>query len=274
MGMRLPLPAVAVALAGCVPPPEYSIRRSALAPTMAPAAYSGQPMAQPIELSFGSGSVVSLAPPEDGSAGRAGLYVPRVDLNGGLRGRVGDGSLAVLLDTGSSDGATAIAKDIPKPRQSTTGIGVEGTYSFGGEGPFRVGVALELLGYSVAWHQDTTCIAHCDGASVPPSEGSDTVAVMSLGLAPSYRLGRVVLFGSLTVRNHPTVDKSDVVATYLVPSTPEVKPGPWNAVIGGGVAVQLVGPLRGMVQLFMPVSGDPVIYAPTAAASLALGLGR
>jgi len=271
--MRLPLLAATAALAGCVPPPEYSIRRSALAPTMAPAAYLGQPMPEPLELSFGSGSLASVATPEDGTDGRAGLWVPRLDLHGGFRGRVGDGSLALLIDSGLSDGATAIAQDMPKPRRNTMGFGVGATYAFGGAGPFRVGVAIELLEYEVAWHQDTTCIAHCETATAPPSEGADSVGVMSLGVAPSYRFEGVTVFGSLTMRNHPTVDKSDVVATYLTPSTPHVDPGPWNAVVGLGVEAQLVGTLRGMLQVYMPVSADPVVYAPTVAASLAVGFG-
>jgi hypothetical protein len=230
-------------------------------------------MADPLEIAVGSSSLVRAGAPSDGSGGSAGLYVPRYDVNGGLRGRIGDGSLGLFIDSGLSNDAYAVASDMLRPRTSTTGLGVDLAYAVG-PGPWRLGIAVELIEYIVSYEQTWTCVKNCDLGTAPPSDrGTESIGVASVGLTPSYRLGRWVLFGSLTVRNHPTLEKSDVVLSYGA-YPPHVESGPWNGIAGAGFQVDLAGSLRALVQAYVPFSATPVVYPPTLAAALVLGFGR
>ncbi len=252
--------------AGCA---TYSVRRAALVPHMAPVATSGQPLETPVELALGTSNAAAAGSPGEGSSG-AGLYIPRVDVNGALRGRVGNATLGVIADFGSGDGAMAASDDMPRPEGDTWGMGVSMAYSFGGAGPFRLGVELDLLRYSIPWKETWTCVDDCEYASMPPVvSGEEGVMVAALGLVPSYRGDRWVLYGGATFRNHPTIDKGDVLNLELVEP---VEAGPLNLVLSVGLEVLVVSTVRVAVVVYQPLGDDPVAYPPTIAAQLKVGL--
>jgi hypothetical protein len=249
------------------------VRRAALTPNPAPAWHDGQPMDRPVELALGSASVVhTAAPTSDGGDG--GVVVPRYDVNGGVRARVTkDFDIGLLYDQGLNQGAEKTASDMPRPVGDTYGGGLSLHYS-AGDGPLRWGLEANLLVYSVPWTETWTCVKDC-GGTIPPQtftrDGRETVPVGSFSVIPSWRTGSWVLYGSMTLRNHPTIDKGDVLQIEI--DSP-VDAGPINMVVAGGAEVALGGGVKAQGQIYMPLTGDPVRYSPTVALGLIVGLGE
>lgn len=259
------IPFVLVACVGCS---TYSVRRAALVPHMAPVTTNGQPMAEPIELALGTSNLGSAGDPSEGANGD-GLYIPRLDVNGGLRGRIGNATIGLIADYGSGDGAMATASDMPRPEGDTWGGGVMMAYSFG-DGPLRLGAELDLMRYTIPWKESWTCVEDCEYATMPAvRSGKEEVAVIALGLVPSYRSGRWTIYGGATLRNHPTIDKGDVIQFEI---HDPVTAGPVNVVLSAGAEVTLASTVRAGLVVYQPLGEEPVAYTPTVAAQLTVGL--
>jgi hypothetical protein len=250
---------------GCA---SYSVRRAALVPHMAPVGTTGQPMTEPLELSVGTADLLATGDPSDGG-GNAGLYIPRVDLNGGLRARIGPLALGLVYDHGANDGATAVAPDMPHPDGDTYGGGVTIAYA-AGSGPFHVGLELDLLRYSIPWKEMWTCVQDCQfGVAPTVQQGREGVGVYAVGVVPSVRTSWGAVYGGATLRNHPTIAKGDVEQIEIFAP---VESGPVNLVLSFGVEVRLAGTLRGGLLAYVPLGDDPVRYPVTLAASLTAGI--
>src|SRR5687768_10645970 len=107
---RAPALAALALATGCS---TYTVRKSALAPHIAPPLRSGQGMGDAAaEASVGASTLVSAGAPEEGENANAGLYIPRVEANAALRGQVRDNlDIGVLWDHGFRRGAYATSED-------------------------------------------------------------------------------------------------------------------------------------------------------------------
>ena len=255
---------------GCA---TYSIRRAALTPNPAPVTRDGQPMASPFEIAVGTASLARVSAPQTGDDPNEGLVVPRFDLNGGIRARIGRNfDVGFLFDNGFNGGAEMTAPDMPRPSGDVTGYGVSVHGSLG-EGDFRVGLELDALVYDIPWTETWTCVDDCGSDPEPLTHvrsGHAQTGVVALGVIPSWRVGPWVLFGSATARNHPTIAKGSVQKIEI---DDPVDAGPVNLVVAAGAELMLAGGARVAMQAYLPLSNDPVKYAPTLAASLIMGFG-
>ena len=255
----------------------YTVRKSALAPHIAPPMRSGQNlMGAAAEASVGASALARAKNPVEGPDANAGLYIPRVEVVAALRKRISeDMDLGLLYDHGFRRGAYATSEDQPEPKNgSTYGGGVTGFYSVPTGSPgLRVGIGLDLLMYSVPYVKYTTEV---DGTYTRVEHDRESVGVYSLAIIPSFRSGRVTLFGGGTVRNHPTIDKGDIeggIDPYLSDDD-EVESGPPNFILSAGLDVELGQGIRAMAIVYQPVDKDPVDYGPTLGIGLTLPLGR
>jgi len=257
----------------------YTVRKSALAPHMAPPMRNGQNlMGSAAEAAVGASAMARTADPVEGPDANAGLYIPRVEVTAALRKRISaDMDLGLLYDHGFRRGAIATSEDQPEPNNgSVYGGGVTGFYSVPTGTPgLRVGVGLDLLVYSVPYVEYRTCVDFC--GSEPYSRvdhDRDNIGVYSLAVIPSYSTGRVTVFGGGTVRNHPTIDKGSIEGPLEIDSDDEVDSGPPNFILSGGIDVELGQGIRAMAIVYQTMDKDPVDYAPTLGIGLTLPLGR
>lgn len=257
----------------------YTVRKSALAPHMAPPMRNGQNlMGAAAEASVGASALARTDAPKEGPDANAGLYIPRVEVTAALRKQISsDLDLGLLYDHGFRRGAYATSEDQPEPNNgSVYGGGVTGFYSVPTGTPgLRVGIGLDLLIYSVPYVEYRTCVDLC--GSEPYSRvdhDRDSIGVYSLAVIPSYSTGRVTVFGGGTVRNHPTIDKGSIEGPLEIDSDDEVKSGPPNFVLSGGIDIELGQGIRAMAIVYQPIDRDPVDYAPTLGVGLTLPLGR
>lgn len=274
-GMKAALLSLMALSLGCQ---TYSVRRSALVPNAAAPARSGEPARGVMELGLSTPRAVSLASPKEGDGANAGLYLPRTQVTGELRiparGLSPDLDLGAIYDLGLRNGATAITPDQPKPdRGDVMGLGASIFYAPEVSPGFRLGVGAALLLYTIPYIEYRTCIDNCAGLEFTDIEkGSSTISSYRVSLHPSYRVGNVRYFGSITARNHPTNTKGEITNDPFFDSDDEVRSGPTNIIVAAGIEVDF-GKLRGLVQVIQPLTQDPVDYAPTVGLGLALPLG-
>jgi hypothetical protein len=95
---------------------------------------------------------------------------------------------------------------------------------------------------------------------------------IALAAIPSWRLGDVAIFGGVTGRNHPTIEK------HAVTDRPDDGEGPrmgsLSLMASLGFEAELAAGLRLGMALYQPFPVGPVSYAPTVSAHLAIPLFR
>lgn len=266
---------IALLLSGCLAKqPAYSVRRAALVPHAMPSTSSGHPLERATEVSFGADTLAAPIGPSEGDP-EAGLHVPTHQVNAGFRVKPTEKfDVGVIYERGFNSGSRSLADDQPDvPRGDAAGYGVSMRYS--GEtsnDKLRVGLRLDLLSYSVPYVEYRTCISNCtmfDETEI--DEGTAIVPGFAFAITPSYRTGRVTVFGGLTVGNHPTVDKAGMETGYDGGSDVEV--GPLNYVASVGADVAISDNVRASLVVYQPLSQAPVSYGPTLAAGLKIPLG-
>jgi hypothetical protein len=271
--MRIAFLALLATSAACT---TYTVRKSALAPHIAPPMRSGQDLGNATaEASFGASALGRTDAPVEGQDANAGLYIPRVQMFGALRKRLGDDfDLGVLYDHGFRRGAFATSDDQPEPRTgSTYGLGVTSFYSIEVDPRFRIGIGGDLMIYSIPYVEYRTCVDFCGDAPYTRVEHDrDSIGVYSLSVIPSWRSGRLTLFGGGTIRNHPTIDKGQI--DDIFDDDDEVEGGPPNFIVQAGIDLELGQGIRAMAIAYQPVDEDPVDYAPTFGLALTFPLGR
>jgi hypothetical protein len=259
---------------GCT---TYTVRKSALAPHIAPPLRSGQGMgASAAEASVGASTLVSAGAPEEGEGANAGLYIPRVEMNAALRGQLRENlDIGVLWDHGFRKGAYATSEDQPSPDNgSVYGGGGSLFYSMQTGAPeLRVGFGIDLMIYSIPYVEYRTCVDFCgDGPYTTVTHDRDNIGVYSLSLVPSWHSGRLTLFGGGTVRNHPTIEKGSVEGVF--DSDDEVTGGPAVFIAHAGLEVEVGGGVKAMGLVYQPLEQDPVRYLPTLGVALTVPLAR
>jgi len=269
--MRLVIITMFAVTAACQ---TFAQHRAALVPHATPLPTDGQPLQGAGEVSLGATNVMDVVTPGAGNPD-AGDAVPSTQLRGSLSGRINDViSLGGVYERGLASGSHAITSSQPPvDNGDVAGYGVNGTFSVPTSVPgLRVGVSVELLVWSVPWVQYTVCVQNClPGPSYAVMDkGTDTVATFALGVIPSYRVGRLTVFGGATIRNHPTITEKILTDE---PGDAEVRGGPFNLTVHVGAAVDLGGGVRASLLLDQTVTADPVSYGPGVAAMLAIPFG-
>jgi len=270
--MRSRLVLILAVATGCQ---TYAVHRAALVPHATPLPIDGQPMSNPAELSLGASNVMDPASPSAGNPD-AGDTVPTTQLRGSLSGRVEpDISIGAVYERGLANTSHAVTSSQPPiDNGDVAGYGVHLTWSIPLGAPgWRLGMSSELLLWTVPWVQYTTCVDGCgpsQGFTVM-EKGTDTIATFALAVVPSYRTGRLTLFGGATARNHPTVTEKDL--TDDPNSDADVRAGPFNLTLQAGASFDLGGGVRASMIVHQTVTRDPVSYGPSMAAMLAIPLG-
>ncbi len=256
-----------------------SVRRAALVPNMQPIQRSGQPIGDTaVELGVGSPTLVSTAEPKEAKDANAGIVLPRWEVNGALRARLTHNlDIGLIFDQGMKSGARKVNEDMPFPDNGNVyGYGCSLFYSREVGDKLDLGLGLDVAFYSIPYVEYRTCTGEdCIlGDYTIVFEDRDMVGVMALGVIPSYRVSeKLTLFAGATVRNHPTIEKSDVENSLDPLFDPEdVEAGPLNLVVSGGAEVQLGGGFKAMAYIFQPVTRDPVVYGPSFGLALAIPL--
>lgn len=259
--------------AGCQ---TYAQHRAALVPHQSPLPIDGQPLQSAGALALGASNLGNVTAPNAGDPG-AGDIVPSDQLRGSLDLRASRNvSLGVAYEHGLAAGATRV-KDSEPPitDEDVTGYGAHIAVSIPTSNPaWRIGVATELMMWTIPWVQYSTCVDNCGtstGTTVM-STGRDQVPTIALAIVPSYRAGRLTVFGGFTARNHPTIiEKIDTV----LPNEPaDVQSGPFNITAQAGAEIEISSGVTASVLVHQTLTRDPVIYGPSLAAMLTIPLGR
>lgn len=276
--LRAALLLAAVVLSAASSQPEYSVRRAALAPHAAPPMRSGQPMEQRAEVALGTTSAVSAGDPTPSEYSDPGVELPRFDLNGALRLKLGRGAdLGFIWDQGFDDGARSLSGDQPEVTYGDVyGGGLSFMYSADAGVPgLHIATTIDVMSYSVPYVEYRTCVDNCDG--VPQTEvynGRTRVPAIGLGALGSYRTGPWTFFGGFSLRTHPTVDKGGTeYGAGNGESTEDVTGGEFNLILSAGTELAIGRNLRAMAIVYQPVEGDPVNYAPTVALGVTIPFG-
>jgi len=261
---------VTLVFTGCA---RYSVRRAALVPQPTPVFRSGQPMDRIAELGVGVGTLARAQEPQEGSA-EDGLQIPRVQVGGNLRFRLTPNfDMGLIVERASQAGATALADDQPTPEGDASGHGISVQYSLETDDipGLRIAVAADLLLYSIPNVEYRTCFENCDAVGTYTSvEYKRTVVpVHALALTPSWQHQDWTLYGGMTLRNHPTIERGGIEGPY---DSDDLEAGPLNVVLSAGVERHLGRGVRAALVLYQVTGKKPVQYAPTVAATLTIPL--
>lgn len=257
-----------VAAAGCSTFVEH---RAALVPHAAPVQNIGQPNTSRAGVSLGATNIVDLAAPTAGDP-NAGVAVPARQMRGAFNlALTRNLTLGFVHERGLASSAQPVKSSLPPlDGRTVVGGGTSLSYSIETASPWRVGVSVELIGWSVPWVEYSTCIENC-GSSRYTIVTRDRTGVLTagVGIVPSYRFGDWTVFGGVTARNHPTIDEKVISNGF----SNDVEDGPFNAIVHAGVAYEADERVRFVVEMHQTVTTDPVAYAPAIGFALDVGFG-
>jgi hypothetical protein len=258
--------------AGCA----VRTRQAAVVPHMTPSPRSGQPVRGGLGEAFLHHSAVThMRNPHEAPNANAGVYIPRYQIGAGARFRLGQNfDIGPVFEYGLRQGSFAVAEDVPpRPDKDTMGFGLSVAYSIHATSRFRIGIAVDTLLYfipKVAYIDDTAC-SPPDWNCQKVDDDVDVVPVLALSVMPSVLVTRwLVLFGGITLRNHPTIDKESWTTTW---DDVDVEMGPANVTLGAGAEFRLHKRVFLMLQLYYPVTRDPVVYYPVVGAGIKVSFG-
>jgi hypothetical protein len=271
--VRLSMVALSVvlpALAGCV----GNIQRSARVPHPGVPLRSGQPLETPAEFSAGLSNVTDLIKPTVGDATQA-VEVPSTEMRDELRFRLGRrGDLALIYEHGF--GSTSQQPDrtqAPVGRGDVHGYGVSAGYSFETSTPgLAIGTAIEVVGWSVPYVEYVTC-TNCIDSYTIVDHGRANPMTLGIGVAPSYRTGKVTVFGGGFARNHPTTLRKEINTDVTFRDDGDVQSGPFNLLLHAGVELELQRWLSAVVIVHQDVVASPVQYGPGVGIALTGRIG-
>jgi hypothetical protein len=257
-------------VAGCA----RNIQRSARVPHPGVPLSSGQPLATPTELSAGLSNVTDVLKPRVGDATQA-VEVPSTEMRDELRFRLGErAQVALIYEQGfAATSQQPDATQAPVGPGDVYGVGASFGYSFSTSTPgFSIGSTLEIMGWSIPYVEYRTCV-DCMTSYTVIDHGSANPLTLGIGIAPSYRSGRVTYFGGLFARNHPTTQRKELNATDVISSGGDVHSGPFNILLHAGVEIELQPWLSALVILHQDVIANPVQYGPGLGLALTARIG-
>jgi hypothetical protein len=254
--------------AGCSTFVEH---RAALVPHATPVGNIGQPNTWRTAADVDATNIADLQKPGVGDPD-AGVAIPSRQFRGSfVLALTRNLSWGAIYERGLASSAQPVKNTLP-PLDDTavTGHGSVWSYSIDTSSPWRVGLSLELIGWTVPYVEYSTCIDFCGGGPYTIIT-HDTKVVMSaaLGVVPSYRLNDWVFFGGLTVRNHPTIEEKVISNGF----SEDVEEGPANVTAHAGVAYDATDRVRFKLEMHQTLTRDPVAYAPAIGFGFEIGLG-
>lgn len=258
-------------VAGCA----QNIQRSARVPHPGVPLSSGQPLETPTEISAGLSNVTDVLKPRVGDATQA-VEVPSTEMRDELRFRAGKrAQVALIYEQGfAATSKQPDATQAPVGPGDVHGYGASFGYSFETDTPgLSVGSTLEVMGWSIPYVEYRTC-ADCTNSYTTVDHGRANPLTLGIGIAPSYRTGRVTYFGGLFARNHPTTLRKEYnVSAFNGDGDGDVQSGPFNALLHVGVEVELQPWLSALVIVHQDVVANPVQYGPGVGLALTARLG-
>ena len=278
---------------GCVTKRVY--HRAGLVPMAQPPAYTGAPIPARHEINMGSAILVSQSPQEgvehidtvtaDGTEpleytkGNAN-WLPHAQFNLNWRIRLGERwTVGLMAEYGSDRGMVKTYTDTLdlKPKGPTWGTGLHLFRSFGVNPGFDIGLGFELMYYSIPFEK-ATLIDNGDGTLVLQSVESyrTGVALGSLSIIPTWRIGRAHVYAGLTFRNQPTVPKesqsvsnplADLILLLVFPpalfiQSDDVEQGPVYSILNAGMDIPVADNTRFFLSVFYPLNTYPITYHP------------
>lgn len=244
-------------------------QHSALAPRALPTPRTGQPMIGLVEAGLSHSTLAELRSPENNT--NSGIHSPRHQGRGELRFRlrgIPKLEFGFTHERGLSYQARSLDGDGPELQGSASGAGVSVFYPARLSPKVHVGLALDAMMFLIPYVDYMPCdIVGCTDPPTILDEGRSLKPVLGFSVAPSYDVTSfLAFFGSLTMRNHPTV---------IGYGEGNVDFGNINVVgaVGAALTIPKVG-IRAAVQVFHTVTEAPIKYAPTMAVSLSIPLFR
>ena len=260
--------AVPIALcAGCT----STVGRTARVPHASVPMFSGQPMSTPIEVMGGVSSVADLKKPARGDRDSdVSVEVPGTQLHGEVRFRTSASTFAgVIIEDGLASGSHRVgAASVPVGNKDVFGIGGVFAGSLPMSPELRLGLLAQVMRWSVPY---VSYQQSADGTISGISHDSEGVSTFGVGVTPSYHHGRVTLFGTAFVRNHP---QSRPALDELLVDTDAVEGGPFNLLLGAGLEVAIAPRLSATALVQHNLTSEPVRYGPSLAFSLTGKLGN
>jgi len=270
--MSIRLLAVLPVLAGCL---TGNVQRSARVPHPGVPLSSGQPLATSAELSGGLSNAFDAMAPRVGNASQA-VEVPGTEMRDELRLRLGQrGTLALIYENGF--GATSHKPDptqAPIGDGDVRGYGVSIAYALPTSTPgLSVGLTFEHMVWSLPYVEYQTCTSEdCTGTDTIIAHGRANPMTFGLGIAPSYRVGAITVFGGLFGRNHPTAIRKEM--GVRLDDGDSVSSGPFNLLFHAGIELELADRLSALVLIHQDVIADPLRYGPGIGIALTGRIGR
>jgi hypothetical protein len=256
---------ILVGLLGCA---TYNINRTARVPHPAVPLRTGEPLAAPIEASFGASSL--------GGRGTlvnhdAALEVPSQQLRAEFRIRLGQrGELAAIHERAIESSFRPLDRtQAPVEDGNPLGYGVAFRYAVQPpEYPrLSIGLGIEARVWSIPYVQYSTCVLFCRAGAPTMQVTHDSVDVASVAFAvsPAYRIGAWTLFGGLYAARHPTIERKDYTFDLY---DADVSSGPYNVLVDAGVELR-VSNVSLLALVHQDLTTDPVRYGPSVGLALA-----
>lgn len=239
----------------------HSIRRAALVPHQQPIAHGGS-AAQSPEFSVGSPALLSASSPRLSADQNAGIAIPRWEGQGALRIPFRPNlTMGAHVDYGLDNGSIAVSKDQPDPEGDVVGAALSLLYSSELSPRFTLGIAGQVWFYSIPYVEYNTCVNCPLGPYTDIDHDRELIAVASVAVLPTYQVApALAIFGGITLRNHPTIRKSDVTVGPDLDFDEEVESGPLNAIGSIGADYLLAKYVKLTGYLYQPIAADPVDY--------------
>jgi hypothetical protein len=152
------------------------------------------------------------------------------------------------------------------------GYGASFGYSFRTSAPeLSIGTTVELMGWSLPYVEYVTC-TDCSSMITTVGHGRANPLTLGLGVAPSYRSGRVTYFAGVFGRNHPTTQRKELNVD-LADNRGDVESGPFNLLIHAGVEIELERWLSVLAVIHQDIVTSPLQYGPGLGIALTARLG-
>jgi hypothetical protein len=237
-------------------------RRAAQVPHQQPIAHSGAKI-QSTEISVGTPVIASSSQPRLADGENAGIVIPRFLGQARLRLPIWSStSIGFHFERGLDKGATALSANQPAPGGGITGFAASLFRTENVSPKFDIGFGGQLWYYYLPVAEYDTCVGCSDFIFVKRHRNG--IAVLSLGVLPTYEVTPgVSLFAGLTLRNHPTVEKSDI-PVGPVNVDEEVEAGRFDAVGSFGADAVLTEHVKLTFYWHRPFTAKPVVYGTSA----------